>query len=182
MGQLEEDGRGSLAGAKESKAVLSGLNTQSQTCPRQRGLEGSCWLSWCCGKAGPYVPKQGLLAWVLRLSSSPGRRGVRQRLLTFPGAPASPSIHPSIPLHPSLHPPFYPSIHPSKHSSIHPSVPPSLFPSFPPSLHPYLHPSVPLPPPSPQQHQERLAEWGYFWERLPGNGCQHRLWWLFHRC
>lgn len=180
MGRPEEDGRGNLAGAKESKTVLSGLNTQSQTRPGQRGLEGSCWLSGSCRKAGPYVPKQGLLAWGLSFSSSSGRRRVRQHLLTFPGAPASPSIHPSIPL--SIHPSIHISIPPSITPNIPPSIPPSLLSSIPPSIPPPFHPSVPLPPPSPQQHRERLAEWGYFWERLLGNGCHHRLWWLFHRC
>lgn len=115
------------------------------------------------------------------------------------------------PLHPSLHPcpviPLSLSVHSSLHLFNHhslllfpfisPLIPPkiplpvsmTLFPSFHPSLYPPLvppfHPSIPLSPclpQSPQQHWERLAEWGYFWERLPSNGCHHRLWWLLHRC
>lgn len=57
-----EDGRGSLTGAKESRTLFSGLNTQSQTCSGQRGLEDLCWLSWCLRNAGPQVSKQVLLA------------------------------------------------------------------------------------------------------------------------
>lgn len=139
MGQSEEDGRGSLAGAEESKTVLSGLNVQSQTCPGQGGLEGWCWLSWCCRKAGPYVPKQGLLALGLCLSSSPGRRGSgsacsppQELLLPPPPLCTHPSIHPSIPLllHPFLQTFLHPSLHPSFPSLLHPS-------------HPYPHPSIP---------------------------------------
>lgn len=134
-------------------------------------------------------------------SSCPGRRRGRQRLLPFPGALAFCCTHLSIHLQsclslypffpPSFQPPLTPpvsihlSIDPSKDSSVHlydsPSFHPCLYPPLVPPFHPSIPPSLCLPQ-SPQRHWERLAEWGYFWERLPGNGCHHRLWWLLHRC
>lgn len=174
MGQSEEDGRGSLADAEESKTVLSGLNTQSQTCPGQGGLEGWCWLSWCCRKAGPYVPKQELLARGSCLSSSPGRRGSGsacsppQELLL----PLHPPLHPSAPIPPSIHPSLYCSIPSSKHSSIHPSIPLSLLFSI-----PLIHtPTLPSPHPSaspiPTAASGKVGGVGLFlgaspWQRLP---------------
>lgn len=114
--------------------------------------------------------------------------------------PLHPSLQPSPAIPLSLSPSIHSSLHPFNHSSLllssftSPFIPPkiplsmTLFPSFHPSLYPFLppfHSSIPLPlclPQSPQRHWERLAEWGYFWECLPGNGCHHRLWWLLHRC
>lgn len=146
--------------------------------PGREGLRVHAGLVGVAGKWNHRCPGRRWCHGELHLSSSPGRRGVWQCSLSFPGAPASPSIHPSILLHLSVPPSLYSFLHPSLQTFIAPSLP--LF--FSPFLHPSIHPSTPLPPSSPQQHWERLVERGYFWERLPGNGCHHRLWWLFHRC
>lgn len=200
-----EDGRGSLAGAKESRTLFSGLNTQSQTCSGQRGLEDLCWLSWCLRNAGPQVSKQVLQVALLFMTRQKKGQAALAHLPRSSCFPLHPSLHPSpamplslslsLSIHSSLHLLNHPSLLVSPFTSpfIPPKIPlsisPSLFPSFHPSLYPSLpppcHASIPLSlclPQSPQQHWERLAEWGYFWERLPGNGCHHRLWWLFHRC
>lgn len=101
----------------------------------------------------------------LHLSSSLGRREVRQCSLPFPGAPASPSIHPSLLL--------CPSVPPSLCSFLPPSLPPSLFfpllSSIPLSMPPPFHPSASL---IPTTSLGKVGGEGLFlgaspWQRLP---------------